>query len=619
MNAPVKLPRAPRRRAPIDVTQQRQPTDAEFADACALIDRLGKDFHAALRLAIGEGLGRPGSVPARAVLVAWTLNAYQEGSRAEHTDVASQLVACSDAQLAALNMARLPKHRAYARVWDKTTRIHQALEDGFSFTTGGATVDVDLDWWCDALAQGSIPADVPRSYTRSVDGTDWETCGRFVQANAEYDGETPPDTDTPLEEHAKTLAETKARLKGRVPLGPDGRGIYTNDRDGRAGHRSANHQHNAGMYIGYEVHLSVQIQDRGYRGRPDELTFGPEVPNVITAFRLTEAGAHRGHAAVPMLLAERVPDATAGPGSGTKLSTVVWDRGYSLLAYENAHGPLWQAGIEPIFDLTTAQRAKNQVMLDIRWIDGAPFSKHTPAHLRDLPRESRDESWEERQQLRALYDERARWRYTNHGLPDADGFVRLICPFHAGRLRATNLVQTNVAKNAPLVELPDGVDKCCNGIVTVPPEYLKLVQAKGLLFQTTAWCNAYGPRVLVETTNSLLKDKYATLNRTYTKLMGLAKRKFALAFLVAATNRRIVRAWRAKQADAPAHRRRQCKWEQTRAGLIAGATTKVDVASTARHAPASRHASTSPAGRADKPQRPQPPSRKPRGSSARRT
>ncbi|WP_249381950.1 hypothetical protein [Actinotalea sp. K2] len=619
----MKLPKAPRRRAPIDVTQERQPTDAEFADACDLIDWLGPEFHAALREAIGEGKGRPGSVPARAVLVAWTLNAFQEGSRAEHTDVASQIVACSDTQLAALGMSRLPPHRAYARIWDKTTRIHEALEEGFDFAIKGSKVHVDLDWWCDALAQGSIPADLPRSRTRAVDGTDWETCGTFVQPDAEYDGATPPDTDTPLEEHAKTLAKTRARLKGRVPLGPDGRGIYTNDSGARAGHRSANNQHNAGMYNGYEGHLSVQTRDFTYRGRPGELTFGPEVPNVITALRLTEAGAHRGHAAVPMLLAERVPDAgqRATPDrAGTSLSAVVWDRGYSLLAYENAHGPLWMAGIQPTFDLTTAQREQIQVMVDIDWLDGAPFSKHTPSHLRDLPREGRNDTWDERVRLRSLYDERARWRFSHHGLPDADGFVRLICPFHAGRLRATNLPQGKASKSAPLVTLPDGVDKCCSGIVTAAPEFLKLAQAQALLFQTTAWTMAYGPRVLVETGNSLIKDKYATLNRAYTKLMGLAKRKFALAFLIAGINRRIVRAWRAKQADEPGHRRRLRKFEATRAGLVARSSAEVECsASTNATTTTHRSAPTAPPSRVAKPQRSRPGTRRPRTPSPLRT
>jgi hypothetical protein len=149
----------------------------------------------------------------------------------------------------------------------------------------------------------------------------------------------------------------------------------------------------------------------------------------------------------------------------------------------------------------------------------------------------------------------------------------MICPFCAGRLRAANLAQRKVSRTAPLVELPDGVERCCGGIVTVPASFLTLVQGQGLRFLTTAWTRVYGPRSLVETANSLLKERYANLSRTYTKLMGLAKRKFAVAFLLAAINRRVARAWRAKQAELPAHRARQRRYEQTIAGLLASAPT----------------------------------------------
>ena len=574
MSTPTAPKRPPRHRAPIDVTGKRQPSNEEFADACAAVDWLGSGFLGALQQAIREGAGRPGSVPARAVLVAWMLNAFEEGTKAEHAEVASQLIACSDEQLGQLGMKRMPVTRAYQRTWDKTDRVLKALEIGFDFQHGTSTVHADLDWLVEVLPHAVVPADLPWSRTRSVDGTDWETCGTFVSPEREYDGATPPDTETPLEEHAKHVAKSRSRLKARVAFGPDGRAIYTKDVDARAGHRSANHQHRAGFYMGYELHLSVQIRDNIYRGHPGQLSYGPDVPNIITSARLVPAGAHRGQATVPMLRAERVPVPGTRPTpdrQGNPIAVVVWDRGYSLLAYENAHGPLRLSGIEPIFELTDIQRKQVQVLTDVVWIDGAPFSKHTPAELRDLPRVGRKDSAEERRRLQAKYDERARWRYSNHGRPDADGYQRLRCPFCAGRLRADNLRQRNVSQNAPLVTLPEGVTQCCGGIVTVPPAFLTLVQGLGLIYGTTAWTLAYGPRVLVETANSLLKDKYAALNRSYTKLMGLAKRKFALAFLLAGVNRRIIKAWRAKQAEAPAHRRRLRKYTETLAGIVASA------------------------------------------------
>ncbi|MCR6492713.1 hypothetical protein [Cellulomonas sp. P24] len=621
---PPKPRKPPRLRAPIDVTEKRQPTGEEFTEACAAVDWLGEGFHQGLRLAINEGGGRPGSVPARAVLVAWVLNAFEEGSRAEHTEAASQLVACSDEQLAQLSMVRLPVDRAYQRIWAKTDRVIKALADGFDFQDGSATVHADLAWLFEVFPSAVVPADLPWSHTRSVDGTDWETCGTFVSPDPEYDGATPPDTDTPLEEHAKALAKTRSRLKGKVELGPDGRAIYTRDVDARAGHRSANHQHKAGLYIGYELHLSVQIRDYAYAGKPGQLTYGPHVPNIITSARLVPAGAHRGHATVPMLCAERVPEPGKAPTpdrTGSPVKVVVWDRGYSLLAFENAHGPLLLAGIEPIFELTDAQRSQVQVLTDVTWHDGTPFSKYLPDHLRDLPRIGRNDSAEERRRIQALYDERARWRYSNHGRPDADGYQRLMCPFCAGRLRASQLTQRKVSKNAPLVTLPDGVEKCCGGVITAAPSYFTLAQGLGLVYGTTAWTLAYGPRVLVETANSLLKDKYAALTRTYSKLMGLAKRTFALAFLLAGINRRIIKAWRAKQAEAPAHRKRLRRHQDTLAGLVAAANapeatgpdTGLTGTSTTHHpttAPPSRTDPSTPSGKR---------ARKPRASRPLRT
>lgn len=139
--------------------------------------------------------------------------------------------------------------------------------------------------------------------------------------------------------------------------------------------------------------------------------------------------------------------------------------------------------------------------------------------------------------------------------------------------------------------LPEGVERCCGGVITVAPEYLTLTQGLGLIYGTTARTLAYGPRVLVE-----------TANWTYTKLMGLAKRKFALAFLLAGVNRRIVRAWKAKRAEAPAHSRRLQRYDEA---LTSVASTSAARDST-RHRPltsgaAAERNATAPPGRVDAP------------------
>lgn len=546
--APATRPRRIRR--PVDVTHKRQPTTDEFEWACSVIDSLGEDFVAALTAAVGEGRGRPGSVPTRGVLAACLLLVAEPGHQFELTDVAAQLVACSPDQLTALGMAPLPVNRAYARVWHKCNAVIAALAEGFSFRTSeDQVVRVDLPRFVEALAAASQDPTLPRSRARAVDGTDWETCGRWLSTKGvEYDGATPPDTDADPDEH-RTMVERARRRARRAAFetGPDGRPIYTRDYDGRAGHRSANSEHKAGMYIGYEVHPITQVRDIAWYGKPDELQLGPDVPAYVTNVILTPAGAHRTDAVVPALIAERATQDEPQLG----LRDVSWDRGYSINADGRTHAPLRVNGIEPVIDLSTQQRTHQPVSEDVLWLDGHPFSVHTPQRLRSLPRPERNASTEARTELEALYNERARWRYSVHGRPDADGYLRMRCPFCTGRLASRQLHNgPRAARTAPLVELPTGVTRCCTGIVRIPPEHLRLMQALHIPFGTTAHRIAYGRRNLAETTNSLMKGQYVNLDRKYTKLMGLAKRTFALAFLVAGLNRYIGRSWKEQRAAA---------------------------------------------------------------------
>ncbi len=550
MSVPVVAKRARRIRRPVDVTHKRQPTAGQLTWALEIVDALGEEFLAALATAVGEGRGRPGSVPAKAALVAGLLLTSEPGHQFEITDVTAQLVACSPEQLERLGMRPLPVHRAYQRVWDKINAVTRALTAGFTFVTAaGREVRADLPWFVKALAEASQDPTLPRSRARAVDGTEWETCGRWLRAmGVEYDGETPPDTETDSAQHRKAveLARRRAR-RANFEMGPDGRPIYTVDRDARAGHRSANSEHNAGLYIGYEVHPFTQVRDIAWYGKPGELQLGPDVPPYITNIILTPAGAHRSDAVVPALIAER----TTIDGVECGLRDVTWDRGYSINADARTHAPLRLNGIEPVIDLATHQRTYQPVSKDVLWLDGHPFSIHTPQRLRNLARPDRNATPEDRAKLEALYNERARWRYSVHGSPDADGYLRMRCPFCSGRLASRQLTNARrAAKSAPLVALPPTVTKCCSGIVRIPPEHLRMMQALQIPFGTTAHRIAYGRRNLTETTNSLLKGQYVNLDRKYTKLMGLAKRTFALAFLVAGLNRHIGQAWTQKREAA---------------------------------------------------------------------
>lgn len=527
----------------MSVTHKRAPTAKEFEWATGLIDRLGAPFMLALQAAVGEGTGRPGSVPVRAVLVAWALLVSERGHQAEHTDVVAQLVAATDEQLLALGMRRLPAERAYKRFHDKWSKLLKALEAGFSVSQAdNTTVTADLDWFGAALVQTSIPPDLPTSSTASVNGTDWETAGRVRQTGElVYDGDAPADTDEPLDQHATAIAKVRVKIakNGKsYAVGPDDRAIYTTDPDARAGWRTATSGRAGGFYIGHEMHLAVQVRDLTWSGDVERVNFGQEVPSFITAAALSPSGTHRAKSVVPTLLRPELA-----------IKRVIWDRGYSILDFDSAHGPLWAAGIQPTFDLNTCQRryppvADNHAI----WIDGHLFHEQVPEELRELPRPPMGSTDEVRAAYAAKFNERARWRWTKHSGPDAAGMTRWECPFCSGRLKSRQLKQRKLNKTAVLVGLREGTTKCCDGIIQVGASLLNLLQADGIPYGTTAHNLAYGRRNLVETGNSYLGGTYINLTNTYSRLMGTMKRKFVMAFMLAGLNRYIERSWRAKKA-----------------------------------------------------------------------
>ena len=215
--------------------------------------------------------------------------------------------------------------------------------------TGGETLHATLDWWTATLPLQAIPAELPGSRTRAVDGTDWESAGRFrADVKAEYDGDAPVDTDHDPADHVADVTKTRKHVKraGKWEIGPDCRAIHTTDRDARAGYRTTTAGRKGGMYIGSEVLLVVQTSDFTWSGDVTRVNEGPAVPGFMTGAVMAAAGSHRSKTVMPLLT-----DVRQG------IKTVVWDRGYSMQEFKNAHGPPIAAGIDAIFDLSVTQRA----------------------------------------------------------------------------------------------------------------------------------------------------------------------------------------------------------------------------------------------------------------------
>jgi hypothetical protein len=103
------------------------------------------------------------------------------------------------------------------------------------------------------------------------------------------------------------------------------------------------------------------------------------------------------------------------------------------------------------------------------------------------------------------------------------------------------------------------------------------------------WARAVTPGTLD------LKGQYVNLDRKYTKLMGLAKRTFALAFLTAGLNRYIGRSWKEKRAAAERERlAAKATRKRRRSSALGDIVAKAGGATTHRKPSRSSPASTAP-------------------------
>jgi hypothetical protein len=302
--------------------------------------------------------------------------------------------------------------------------------------------------------------------------------------------------------------------------------------------------------VGYELHLAVQTRDVRWTNYIDKTTLGPEVPGVITTCNLVAAGSHRGEAIVGALIAAKraVHD----------IDNVVWDPGYSLCQPRTTGYPLAEAGVEQTIELVTHQRGIRPFAGEALLLDGQLYSPLVPAELRDLQGPPRYATGAYRRAYQERFNQRARWRLVRHSAPDADGVTRWRCPFCAGLLRSRRFPQTmRRSRLAPLVSVPDGVTRCCDGILSAPPAELPITQR--IPFGTTAWWTSMNRRQVVESANAALKGAYADLSRGFFRVFGRTKILVLLGFTVAAYNLDRVRSFRAKQADDEAKPRRGAK------------------------------------------------------------
>ena len=272
-------------RPPLDLTGRACSSD-EFHIARQIVARSG--VVAALAPYMDSEVGRHRRLSLEGLLVALQINALQRDHQAHLIEAARILNGLDEDCLRRIGIEEWEDDQAYARVTWLFSKLCRLLEE--------ASEDMDAQWFANRFARAAIPGRYLSSRSVAVDGTDVETWGAFQGSvnTLELDGEAAESQLMDQPPHALKVVR-KAKVLG---IGKDGRKIYTPDPDARAGHRSANGDHNAGPYIGYELHLAVQARDVRWTNYIDRTVLEPEVPNVITTAVLVPAGSHRAKAVV---------------------------------------------------------------------------------------------------------------------------------------------------------------------------------------------------------------------------------------------------------------------------------------------------------------------------------
>jgi hypothetical protein len=336
---------------------------------------------------------------------------------------------------------------------------------------------------------------------------------------------------------------TNARNARALEIGPDGRKVYTKDRDARAGKRSATNRRAAGLYVGRELHIGVAVPRIGKTDTTAHVSFAPAVPRVIMFADPVPAGSHRGKTVMPHIVAAH---------RDGFCEDVVADAGYTLMS-DHFLLPLQEAGIPVTLRPKSFQLRTGDTIGGAPVILGQLFSPHVPNVLVDLALPGRNATADERARSASKFDQRACFRFSRHKGPGADGTTRWRCPYCAGRVRSRTIGKSmRRPRTAPRYDLPRGV-ACCDRILLVGAGALPMMQPT--IVGTTAWWEVWGRRNIVETVNSQLHGGFVEIDKGYVHLLHSDRIEVALAHTLAGYNRheikQFMRVNRLLDADHP--------------------------------------------------------------------
>jgi hypothetical protein len=364
-------------RAPIDVAGAGAPTEEEFKTASSIIDRSG--LVDLLSPYVDSDVGRPRTMPLRALLVAVMINALRTGHAAHLVRITRVVNSFSGAQQRALGIDGWLEQGSYHRVARLVDRVIEVVEGWEEL--GGATPEAasgsDV---LNKLLEASCPPDLLLSGSVAIDGTDVPTWGALSgdEDTIEFDPEEDPDELVDDVRGRGIPKPARGKHRARVLfIGDDGRKVYTRDTTARAGWRSATNSRPSGPYIGREAHLMVQTRDLAWTNGVSDANLGPRVPALIRGFSLVPAGTHRGKVATDLI--------RGALRRGAAIDDVVVDPGYSLAKAETFLLPVRREGPKVTFRPASYQWRPKPFNDDAITIGGQLFYAGVPEKLLELP------------------------------------------------------------------------------------------------------------------------------------------------------------------------------------------------------------------------------------------
>lgn len=410
----------------------------------------------------------------------------------------------------------------------------------------------DHNWFMAAMAQASIPDDIPRAQDMAMDSTDMETWAkslfRFSADFASAPGDAPGDYhDDAAKAEAAAIKSAKGSSEAEpttnAPTGPDDRAVPSKDEDARWGHR-ARRTGVSPFFAGYDCHTLLGVPGR--TGRP----YAP----FVEAVALVPAASYPGDAAVAVLRLARHYD--------VQVRDLIADRGYSRLDSNRFGRPMKDLADNVVFDLVQWQQ-KRQVdytavlhrgtpkerTVRILRIAGGFFSDALPGtppdNLHDLKRPGWSATKSQRQATQRTFDRRAQYAFVRHDvLPSGSqrwagpatsyaGF-KVRCPNNPPSMRAPH--------ERPLTSCTEGVPCSCGEVVVIDdPETER--ERQNNLWGGTDWTKSYNRRTVVERGYADDKFQITNFDRSSVYCFGTVKHAFYYSPIIVARNLQVALRW----------------------------------------------------------------------------